>query len=187
MSSSVWDISTRTSLVLLIGCASAGVRWSGTAVAPEGNTTRESAIDGLLASGDYFEKKRIVLDRSFESQGFEGVPFALEGGDGEVLSLDASGASLRIELERASLGDKLQIIDTFVPHFFLDTEVPGVGKSVRYVLVCKGGTGRLRIAREGAEVHGDLAISVACRTYVGGSELDESEIHLAGAFRAGIK
>jgi hypothetical protein len=79
------------------------------------------------------------------------------------------------------------VVESFIPHFFLDTTIPGVSEPVRYTLVCKGGTGRMRIERDGSEVRGDLAMKVACRTYVGGSERDESEIHLSGAFRGGLR
>jgi hypothetical protein len=128
---------------------------------------------------------RIVLDRSFEGSGFDGSPFAIEAGSDHVLQIASERASLVIAFE-GEVGD-LRIVDEFVPHFFLDTTVPGVAAAVRYTVVCKGGTGRLRIGRDGGGVHGDLAITVACRTYVAGIERDESEIRLDGAFHGGIR
>ncbi len=161
--------------------------WRGTAIAPEGNSSRESAIDGVIERGGYFEASRIVLDRSFESEGFHGVPFSIEHGDQDVLVIESEQASLAIALDIERLGDELSVVESFVPHFYLDTEVPGVSKDMRYTLVCKGGTGRVRAARDGEEVRGDLAITVACRTYVDGSERDESEIALRGEFRAPVR
>lgn len=161
--------------------------WSGLALAPDGTSARESTIEGALERGRWFEPARIVLDRNFETQGFDGTPFAVESpeqGGERVLSLDSERASLRIAFDPEELGEELRVIESFVPHFFLDSEVPGVSRKMRYTLVCKGGTGRLRAGRAGDDLFGDLAITVACRTYVEGSERDESQIRIRGAFRA---
>src|SRR5688572_27090207 len=132
-SSTSWNasgIATRISLLLLASCASSGVAWRGVAIAPEEKSSRESSISGVLERGRIFEKARIVLDRSFESVGFRGVPFAVEPGDQHAIVLESKQASLSISFD-AELGDEPQVIDSFVPHFFLDLEVPAVSRPAR--------------------------------------------------------
>jgi hypothetical protein len=165
--------------LLLAGCASK-IDWRGTAIAPDGNSQRESSIVGALERGRYFEKARIVLDRSFETTGFRGAPFMIEPGAEHALVFESPLASLAITVDPNDPS-------AFVPHFFVDLEVPGVSRPARYTLVCIGGTGRLDFSRDGDEVRGELALTVACRTYVDGAERDESEIHLGGDFRAAVE
>ena len=161
-------------LLLSSACAAQTVSWTGVAIAPEGQSSRESSIDGELLGTELHERARIILDRSFESSGFEGVPFSIETGSDRVVVLRSVQATLMIAF----------VVDTFVPYFFLDTTIPGVSQPVRYTLVCVGGKGRAQLQPDGS---GDLAITVACRTYLDGSERDESEIHLSGAFRGTVK
>jgi hypothetical protein len=168
---------------LLIGsCAGTDVTWSGVAIAPDVASSRESPVGGALSRAQYFESARIVLDRSFETRGFAGSPFRVEAGREHVLLMAAENVSLAIAFDGASRA--LRVVDDFVPHFYVDTLVPGVAEPMRYTLVCKGGTGRLRVESDGSEVSGDLAISVSCRTYAAGEERDETNIRISGSFRA---
>lgn len=150
-------------------------------MAVEGSSTRESSIAGALERGG-LDTGGVEIDRSFESKGFEGVPFEVRFGDGRVLRLEGEEATLLIQLEGPP-PKELAVVDRFVPYFFMDTSIPGVSEPQRYVLVCKGGEGRLRLQENGGAVEGDLALTVACRTYAGGVERDETEIRLDGAFR----
>jgi hypothetical protein len=169
-------------VALLPACKSTSVAWSGVAIAPAETSTRESSIAGELRRARCFENARIILDRRFESTGFDGVPFAIEPGREHVLVIDSERTSLHVAFEPS----ERELVEVFVPHFFLDTTVPGVSKRERYTLVCKGGTGRLKIARDGRLLRGDLAVTVACRTYVRGIERDESQILVRGPFECDL-
>lgn len=180
--------SVPSSPLLLLGlaaCASTAVRWRGSAVAVEGASTRESSITGALERGG-LDTGGVEIDRSFERDGFDGVPFVVRAGTGRVLRLEGERATLLIELEDP-VPESLEVVDRFVPYFFMETTIPGVSAPQSYALVCKGGEGRLRMQGEESSVAGDLALTLACRTYAGGVERDETEIRLNGTFEMTLR
>ena len=118
MSSSGSGISTRTEvesresrvesrlwlLVLLLAtaCAAQAVSWDGVAIAPSGQSSRESAIGGELVNAEIHEEARINLDRTFESSGFDGVPFSIEAGSDRPSRAVARGTGLRPTASRSA-------------------------------------------------------------------------------------